>query len=296
MEDLFFERGLEPKFVQIGDDILIGDPEVGEAFLKILSDNGIDFSLQKSFISSELSEFAKRVIYRDVEITGVPVSSVLDNLRSVPLLVSAIQGEAKKGFSPVCGIPAAIHDLDRLRFRGVRVRRPSTQRVRTAIECVEVSAALAVRGADEVPYGVCLRNLIDAHPWARTSKADFSDPTVVRTLWVSCCTDLFTKSVSRGFGKGAPLTKHFMNSLLAWLDKAYQEGYLEVDGLEGPYRVPEEDGGLPYLALRVRDLPGTFTPTLIWTIPVLGATSRLGASFHRTVADIEKGYGVSREN
>jgi hypothetical protein len=47
-------------YVVLGDDVLIGDEDVGELYLRIINDLGIDVSLAKTHKSKDLCEFAKR--------------------------------------------------------------------------------------------------------------------------------------------------------------------------------------------------------------------------------------------
>jgi hypothetical protein len=48
------------KYVLLGDDVLIGDKDVGELYLDIIRSLGVDVSLAKTHISPFLCEFAKR--------------------------------------------------------------------------------------------------------------------------------------------------------------------------------------------------------------------------------------------
>jgi hypothetical protein len=48
------------KYVLLGDDVLIGDKDVGELYLDIIKSLGVDVSLAKTHISPDLCEFAKR--------------------------------------------------------------------------------------------------------------------------------------------------------------------------------------------------------------------------------------------
>jgi hypothetical protein len=61
----FISRELRREFstlpyVLLGDDVLIGDEDVAELYLKIIQDLGIDVSKAKTHISKDICEFAKR--------------------------------------------------------------------------------------------------------------------------------------------------------------------------------------------------------------------------------------------
>jgi hypothetical protein len=98
------------QYVVLGDDILIGDPRVGTRYLKLIQELGVEVSPTKTYVSSELSEFAKRYLFRGVEVSPLPISSVSET-REVPDLVSSLLGARSKGLVPVAGIPDAIRGL-----------------------------------------------------------------------------------------------------------------------------------------------------------------------------------------
>jgi len=111
------------KYVILGDDVLIGNVSLGEAYRKKILTLGIEVSEQKSFTSRRICEFAKRFQYEGQEVTPFPVSSLVDNLGDVSLLYSSISGEEKKGFVTSSGVPNSIGNL--ARFLG---RRKSLER------------------------------------------------------------------------------------------------------------------------------------------------------------------------
>lgn len=86
--------------------------------MDLLKRLGVEFSLEKTFKSKGFFEFAKRIWFLGTEISGFPVSSLVDNIKSVALLVSAMHGEARKGLIPHHGVPGAIQDLDTCIFPG----------------------------------------------------------------------------------------------------------------------------------------------------------------------------------
>jgi hypothetical protein len=106
------------RYVVLGDDILIGDPELAQAYRSRLSSLGVSVSVEKTLVSFDTFEFAKRWFHKGEEITPFPVSAVIDTYKSVPLLVSALYGEQRRGLVPQSGIPGAVESLyARLGFR-----------------------------------------------------------------------------------------------------------------------------------------------------------------------------------
>lgn len=112
------------KYVMLGDDILIGDPRLGELYQSRILSLGIGISASKSYVSTEICEFAKRYLYLGKEVSPYPLSSLVPNLGDISLLVSAIMGEERKGFVPRSGVPESVGTLSRrLGRRGVFCRR-----------------------------------------------------------------------------------------------------------------------------------------------------------------------------
>lgn len=87
---------------------------MARSYLKILEILGVETSPSKTYISSELCEFAKRLVHRGVEITPFPISSISNQSWSIPLVVAAIRGEERKGFYPIKGIPSAVRVLQEM--------------------------------------------------------------------------------------------------------------------------------------------------------------------------------------
>lgn len=97
------------QYVVLGDDILIGDPRVGKRYVKLIRELGVEVSPTKTYVSSEISEFAKRYLYKGTEVSPLPLT--ISEVRSVPEMVSALLGAGMKGLIPVDGIPVAVQRL-----------------------------------------------------------------------------------------------------------------------------------------------------------------------------------------
>lgn len=68
-------------YVLLGDDIVIRDNAVAEQYRAILQSLGVEISTQKTHVSEDTYEFAKRWICAGVEVTGAPFGSLFDALR-----------------------------------------------------------------------------------------------------------------------------------------------------------------------------------------------------------------------
>jgi len=62
----------------LGDDIVIYDKEVAECYLGLLQKLGVEISIQKSIISYDVMEFAKRYFFQGTEITGLQSRAIYD--------------------------------------------------------------------------------------------------------------------------------------------------------------------------------------------------------------------------
>jgi hypothetical protein len=86
------------KYVLLGDDVLIGDRDVGELYLDIIKSLGVDVSLAKTHISPDLCEFAKRWIYKGHEISPFPVSSLKNSGKRYYLLTNLLKEMLTRGW------------------------------------------------------------------------------------------------------------------------------------------------------------------------------------------------------
>jgi hypothetical protein len=86
------------KYVLLGDDILIGDDEVGRRYLEVINALGVDVSLAKTHISKTTCEFAKRWIHKGVEISPVPISALKGVGKKYYLLTSFLMQLEEKGY------------------------------------------------------------------------------------------------------------------------------------------------------------------------------------------------------
>jgi len=115
------------KYVVLGDDVLIGDPDLAVEYLAALRALGVEVSSAKTYVSPWMCEFAKRYLFEGEEVTPFPISSVVSNLGDVSLLVSALMGETRKGLRPQSGIPGAVESLSRAIGRSYRTSRKLRQ-------------------------------------------------------------------------------------------------------------------------------------------------------------------------
>lgn len=136
------------QYFLLGDDILIGDREVAEAYLGLLDYLGVKYSKEKTYISRYMFELAKCIYYRGVEITGFPVSALVENPGSISRGLSTCLGETVKGFVPLHGYQRVLEDLDLYWARHGKVV-PSRARRGQIMRAVIGSFALKAGGGED---------------------------------------------------------------------------------------------------------------------------------------------------
>lgn len=90
---------------------MIGDDRLGRAYTSKILSLGLEISQAKTHVSSDTFEFAKRFFVRGIEVSPFPISAIVDNIKSYPLLVASLMGEEKKGFPLGDSIPGLIEAL-----------------------------------------------------------------------------------------------------------------------------------------------------------------------------------------
>jgi len=79
------------QYMILGDDIVIKNDAVAEAYIKVIKGLGVELSLQKTHVSKDTYEFAKRWIQpnKSREITGLPLGGLLRNFNN-PYIIFTI--------------------------------------------------------------------------------------------------------------------------------------------------------------------------------------------------------------
>lgn len=81
----------------LGDDIVIFDEQVALRYKEIMTDLGMEFSEEKTIVSDQLAEFAKRLIYKGVEITPLNLAS-LSNCNTLAGVIEFFRSHERKGW------------------------------------------------------------------------------------------------------------------------------------------------------------------------------------------------------
>jgi hypothetical protein len=176
------------QYVILGDDVLFGDPVLAEAYRRRIESLGVPVSLEKTLVSRDTLEFAKRYVHQGEEITPFPISAVVDTAQNVSLLVSALYGEQKRALVPRSGIPGAVYQL----YRTYLHRNPRSCR-KARDEAVRVLAGLDY-SSGHLTRREFLGILAGQHACPRVD--DTITDAVCDYIFDSAIRDLFSKAVS----------------------------------------------------------------------------------------------------
>jgi len=91
----------------LGDDIVIGDKEVGEYYIQVIRKLGVEVSDLKTHKSQNFFEFAKRLFYEGQEFTPFPVSALKESARRYYRLVNLFEEQQRRGYVSQ-SIPASV--------------------------------------------------------------------------------------------------------------------------------------------------------------------------------------------
>jgi len=87
-------------YALLGDDIVIGNKDVGDLYMKVIRDLGLEYSPLKTHKSERFYEFAKRYFLDGVEITPFPFSALKECHKSVVQLTTLLFELKSKNFVP----------------------------------------------------------------------------------------------------------------------------------------------------------------------------------------------------
>jgi hypothetical protein len=77
-------------YILLGDDIVIRDDKVAQKYIAIMTRLGVEISMQKTHVSKNTYEFAKRWIHRGVEISGLPLRGLESNWGNLPVVIKQL--------------------------------------------------------------------------------------------------------------------------------------------------------------------------------------------------------------
>jgi len=95
----------------LGDDVVIRNDAVAKEYLRLLGVIGVEVSFTKTLTSPHTFEFAKRVFYKDTEVTPFPIASLCGTTRMVDI-IGALWESIRRGYPDLFKInPNIVGDL-----------------------------------------------------------------------------------------------------------------------------------------------------------------------------------------
>ncbi|UHK03173.1 MAG: RNA-dependent RNA polymerase [Hangzhou mitovirus 4] len=88
------------QYTLLGDDIVIACPLVAESYRLVIHAMGVSISEQKSHISNDTFEFAKRWFKQGLEITPFPLGSFIESKGGYVPLAESLRDAFRKGYHP----------------------------------------------------------------------------------------------------------------------------------------------------------------------------------------------------
>jgi hypothetical protein len=98
----------DSKYCLLGDDIVIGDRDLAEKYLSVIKSLGLEVSALKTHSSPDFYEFAKRLIYKGIEITPFPISALAESESRSYIMTSLLMETENKGWLSAGGIPLNV--------------------------------------------------------------------------------------------------------------------------------------------------------------------------------------------
>jgi hypothetical protein len=121
-----FKAGFDPvkfsDYVILGDDIVIANSLAAEQYEKIIRSLGVGISREKSLVSIDSFEIAKRYYNEGKELTPFPLASIIENRSSVAALWSTTLVARERGFTFLdeSSTPRFVAEIQRSSGRVVR--------------------------------------------------------------------------------------------------------------------------------------------------------------------------------
>jgi len=98
-------------YALLGDDVVIGNSQVGERYIEVIKSLGLDISIAKTHKSVNFFEFAKRMFLNGEEITPFPISALKSCGQNSNILTTLIFETTKKNWLPKLSIPSSVSDF-----------------------------------------------------------------------------------------------------------------------------------------------------------------------------------------
>lgn len=107
------------KYVILGDDVVIFDAILARSYKEVMASLDVPISSEKTHVSKDTCEFAKRWMWRGTEISPLPLEAFVETVGRYHLLAGTIEDAKRRGYEPKAGWTEALTELlTRLRVEG----------------------------------------------------------------------------------------------------------------------------------------------------------------------------------
>jgi hypothetical protein len=214
------------RYVLLGDDIVIADKEIAFEYNGILTDLGVEVSINKTHISDHTYEFCKRWIHHGEEITPFPVGGWREVCSRYNLSVNFLQTISAKGWKPINGIVSVISGWAALTGKPRKFRRDLEEK---AAVCEIVTSVMKgdLKGVLAVNMLTQLKERKDFEYKLTDEQANY--------IFQRACIEAFTEANDPKTHKNGKPLGAFAEALVLYMTG---EGSPFMDNLTWPYYLP----------------------------------------------------------
>lgn len=105
-------------YIILGDDIVIKNNKVAQKYIVIMTRLGVEISKPKTFVSNDSYEFAKRVICKGLEVTGLSLKGILGNINNPYIIYMNIFTYFQRQPQWASHVPTVVGNL----MEGLKIR------------------------------------------------------------------------------------------------------------------------------------------------------------------------------
>jgi len=105
-------------YIMLGDDVVITDDIIASKYKEVIKSIGVTISEQKSHVSQNTYEFAKRWFKNGIEVSPIPINGIVEGLTNPINVYSVMNEQRKRMLSPMTTI--SVVDLSCQLFRNSR--------------------------------------------------------------------------------------------------------------------------------------------------------------------------------
>lgn len=78
------------QYIILGDDIVLKHDAVAKRYMRVMGRLGVELSVSKTHVSKDTYEFAKRWFNQGVEVTGLPIKGIVNNVHNTAIVYTSL--------------------------------------------------------------------------------------------------------------------------------------------------------------------------------------------------------------